>query len=754
MSKAAPERRWRDRLSPPPSAPNVVVVLVDDLGFADVGCYGAEIDTPNVDALADAGLRYTNFHATPLCSPSRAALLTGLNPHAAGVGYLVSGETGYPGYQGQLDPDAVTLAELFRANGYRTLMVGKWHLTSIDDTESASSRASWPLQRGFDRFYGFLDAALTNLHHPARLHLDNHEVVDDSYPHGYYFTDDITDRAVEMIRAVRNSAEPRPFFLYVAHAAVHAPLMAKPAEIGKYAGRFAAGWDALREERFVRQRTVGVVPASSRLPDRNGERAMDVPPWSSLTAEERHLFARHMEVYAAMVDSVDQSVGRIRNVLADMGELDNTIFVFTSDNGASREGGPTGTTEYYRTLASSFLYLSEERSVERDLGRLDLLGGPQVMSHYPRGWSMVSNTPFRLYKGTVFAGGHHVPFVISWPAKIAAQGETRAQYAHLIDVLPTLTELVGLSPVCERAGRQTKAPSGSSFAESLDDAGASPHRRAQYYEVGGHKGFYRDGWEALTLHYPGDEFDEDRWQLFHVADDPAQVDDLAGAHPDIVDELVTGWEQAALDNDVFPLADSLRPHSVWRAPVRPAPTRLVPGSPTLGKVLSNSLIKHRSFRIDVRVEHGPGAEGTLVAHGDQGGGYALYLIDDCPVFVFNAYGETSTIVADARLDAGARTISVHFVASDEHQWRIELEVDGAPVGADLVVPMLIGLAPWEGITVGRDPRSPVSWEISQAHGAYPFRGRLIDVTYVPQEAVPDADELVRAEADEALSRSQ
>ena len=459
-------------MRPPIGAPNVVIVLCDDLGFSDVGCYGSEIPTPALDRLAQQGLRFTDYHSTPLCSPSRAALLTGMNHHAAGVGNLAGADHGFPGYRGRIAKDVLTAAELFRTNGYRTLMVGKWHLSIVDDHSDAGARDHWPLQRGFDRFYGFMESGLTNLHHPNMLHEDNHAVDVDRYPDGYYFTDDITDQAIRMIRGIKDADPTQPFFLYMAHGAVHAPLMAKPEDIARHRGRYEEGWDQIRAARFARQKEVGVVPDGVQLPERNSERGYDSPAWDDLTDAERQLFARHMEVYAGMVDNVDQNFGRLRAALSELGILDDTIIIFTSDNGGSREGGRQGTTEYYRTVAAVAREMGEFDNAALDHQRLDLLGGPRVMGHYPWGWGMVSNTPFRLHKGTTFAGGHHVSFILSWPGRITDGGTVRAQYTHISDVLPTLVDLAGLSVPSVLGGQPLRPMTGLSFAPVVFDPAA------------------------------------------------------------------------------------------------------------------------------------------------------------------------------------------------------------------------------------------------------------------------------------------
>ena len=410
---AGSENWWPRRPTPGPDAPNVVIVLVDDLGFSDLGCYGSEIPTPNLDRLAAGGLQFTNFHVTPMCSPTRAALLTGVNPHRAGAGAVANSDPGFPGYAAELADDVATAAELFRDAGYHTMAIGKWHLTKDADLSDAGPRHSWPCQRGFDRYYGVLDA-FTNLHHPHRLVEDNHTVERDQYPDGYYVTDDLTDRAISMIRQTKASNPSRPFLCYFAHIAVHAPLQCKASDRDRHRGNYDAGWDAIREARHRRQIELGVLPPDTRLAPRNSEDGDDVPAWDDLSPEDQALYATYMEVYAAMVDSIDQSVGRLHAALEELGEADNTVFLFLSDNGASREGEAQGTTEYFRSLVSKNATDIEDHRF--DLDHAEHAGGPRALVHYPRGWAQASNTPFRLYKINTHAGGHSVPFILNWPA--------------------------------------------------------------------------------------------------------------------------------------------------------------------------------------------------------------------------------------------------------------------------------------------------------------------------------------------------
>jgi arylsulfatase A-like enzyme len=744
---ATSEPWWPPRPKAPEGAPNVVVVLADDLGFSDIGCYGSEIPTPNIDAFAAEGLCYTNFHVAPLCSPTRAALMTGRNPHAAGVAYPTHVDPGFPAFASELPENQPSLAEVMRANGYSTFMLGKWHLSKEQDMSEAGNRASWPLQRGFDEFYGFLEA-LTNFHHPHRMYDGNSVVQVDEYPEDYYLTDDLTDRAERMIREVKTANPDKPFFMYFAHGAVHAPLHAKKTDIERYRGWYEKGWDALREERLARQLELGIVPPGTQLPPRNAEPGEDVPPWDSLTDKQKRLYARYMEVYAGMVDNIDQSVGRLRSVLEELGELENTVFLFTSDNGASREGKATGTTAYFRDGGSRTRDVTEA-VIDEALDKIDEIGGPTTWPHYPRGWAMACNTPFRLYKISTFAGGHQVPMVLSWPKRIEAGGQVvRRQYSHISDVLPTLVDLLGLELPTQRNGLPAHPPTGASLRPSIEDPQSPTTHPEQYYECVGNRAFYRDGWEVVTFHQALTPFSEDRWQLFHTAEDPTQITDLADRFPDRVKELTAGWEDAAWDNQVFPLYEGNRLKYLLKPPgleVFARPVRLTPGLPTVERWRASQLITGRSFRIVVDWSYRSGDEGIVLAHGGQEAGYVLYVDDGELHFQQNQHG-TPVALPAVPLGASSQGVVVDVTAPGSGTWEVELLVDGQSGARAGGFVQLSGFLPFEGIDIGLDRRSPVSWDLYSRHGCFPFTGSLTAVTYEPGPVAPDAAQRLIDEA--------
>lgn len=734
---------WPPEPTPPPQAPNVIVVLADDLGFSDLGCYGSEIETPNIDRLAERGARFSNFHVAPLCSPTRASLLTGLNPHAAGVGFVANIDPGFPGYASELPDHQPSMAEVFRANGYGTFMVGKWHLTKEQELHEAGDRRSWPLQRGFDQYYGFLEA-LTNLHNPHRLFEGNSVVQMDDYPDDYYLTDDLTQRAQRMILESKAADPEKPFFLYYAHGAVHAPLHAKQEDIERHRAQYDQGWDRVREQRFKRIKQLGLLPDTAELPPRNSEPGEEVPAWDDLSSDEKRLFARYMEIYAAMVTSIDDSVGGLLQTLEALDALDNTLFVFLSDNGASREGMERGTSFYFRGRTAEPGRISHtDADLRTDLTRISEMGGPTTWPHYPRGWAMVSNTPFRLYKTTTHAGGHQVPLVVSWPRGLEGRGRVvRDQYTYVGDLLPTLIELLDLEMPDERDGQPRQDFDGTSVARMLLDPSARSWQREQYLECVGNRAYHRNGWEVVTHRRPLTPFSEERWSLYDTATDPTQCHDLADEYPERVEELVQAWERAAWDNQVFPLYEGGRIHGLIRRedPLPPGTTRrILRATPTLDRVRSSELIADRSFEVDIDWLHRVGDQGILLAHGGQDFGYVLYVLEERVHFAQNAHGVMRHL-EPVLVEDGCQHVRLGVEAPGEGRWLVSLAVDGAPAIPDAhEFDQPAGFLPFEGIDVGIDRRSPVSWELYQRHGTFAYTGDLRSVSYQLGEFAPDAE---------------
>lgn len=760
---AGSEPSWPERPTAPLGAPNIVVVLVDDVGFADLGCQGSEIATPNLDRLAAEGMQFTNFHSAPMCSPTRASLLTGLNPHRAGVGHVAQDDPGFPGYRAELADDVVTMAETLRDEGWATFCLGKWHLCRDADTSAAGPMHSWPVQRGFERFYGILDA-FTNLHHPHQLVSDNSHLDIDTYPEGYNLTDDLTDTAIAMIRQ-RHAVRPdQPFLMYLAHPAAHAPLHARASDIERYAGVYDCGWDEIRSRRHARQIELGIVAPGTALPPRNDEPGDEVPAWDDLDDDRRRLFAAYMATYAAAVDHLDQSIGALRHALTEMGTWDNTIVVFMSDNGASREGESNGTTNYYNHLAVQVG--ADTTDVADDLARIDLIGGPRTMAHYPRGWAMASNTPFRLYKRNTHAGGHQVPCIMHVGSQVNASitPGLRHQYGHVVDVWPTLAALAGIDlagsgptgdgtggerPAVDTPAVDTQAADapagldGVSLVPVLADPNHGEVRREQLYELAGHRGLYRDGWEVVSRHVGPAGFDDGEWELYDLGDDPTETRDLSDDNPGRVAELSRRWDELARAGQVYPLDEG----SSWRwiarrdaDRVHEQPLTLWPRTPSLDHWRSSRLLWHRTCDITIDITHATDDAGVLVAHGDQGGGYVVWVEHGRVHTAFNDGNGHLTELDGGELPIGPVTIELRIEAPGGWRTNLVLSVAGTERARADDLPMLFPLAPFEGISIGRDPRSPVHWDLHQRHGSFAFTGIIHQVHYQPGAPAPDHPE--------------
>jgi arylsulfatase A-like enzyme len=698
-----------------PGSPNVVIFLLDDVGFANLGSYGGPIHTPNIDRLAQSGLRYNNYTTTALCSPTRAALLTGRNHHAVGFGTIIEAVTGYPGYNGMLPDDAGTLATILRMNGYATYAIGKWHNTPMEFTSSMGPFKYWPTGIwGFEHFYGFQGGEASQWN--PELFEDTTPVLRDTLPPMVewnrpqdHLTAILADRAIYEIRRLKALNPGKPFFLYFAPAACHAPHQAPRQFIDHYKGRFDKGWDEVRQEILNRQKEMGIAPANTEL----APRAPGVKPWAALTPDQQRLFARMMEVYAGYLEHADYEFGRILDALAAMGQMDNTLIIVTSDNGASAEGGPVGTSNEFR------LFNRVPEPLQRDVSRIGEFGSPLTYNHYPVGWTQASNTPLKYYKQTVHYGGVRDPLIIYYPKLIKDKGAIRHQFCHVIDVTPTILDVLGIKPPAAINGVTQRPLDGLSFARTLSDPNAPAVRHVQYYEMVGNRGITRDGWKAVVYHarMPWDTaasvpFDQDKWELYHVDDDFAEIHDLAAKYPGKVRELQALWLEEAKKNNVLPLDDRLgriAPAKPWMPPGRmiytyTADTFRVP------EILAPDT-KNRSYSITADVEMpscGGGDDGMLVTDGGRFGGYAFLVRGGRPVFIYNFLGDQRyTITSAEPVPAGKAVLRFEFSKTGENQGAGALFINGKKVGEgkiDRTVPFVF--SDHDTFDVGRDTGTP------------------------------------------------
>ena len=715
LTASESEPHWPAPPRPREGAPNVVVIVFDDLGFADLGCYGSEIATPNIDALATNGLRYTNFPTTALCSPTRAALLTGRNHHSVGMGGLADWDLGFPGMRGRIARSAGTLAEMLRGAGYNTFAVGKWHLTPTFETSQAGPFDQWPLQRGFDRYYGFLEGETSQWH--PELVLDNHHI-EAPDREGYHLSEDLIDQSIGFVRAQQAVAPGKPFLLYLCLGAQHAPHHAPKAFVDRYVPVFEKGWDRTREERLARQKAMGIVPPDTLLPERNP----GVKAWDALSDDERRLAVRLQAAFAGMLEHADQQIGRLVGWLRETGCLDNTLLTLISDNGASQEGSPFGTVNALR-------YFNGVRDTLADnLPHLEAIGEAHLNNNYPLGWAMAGNTPLKRYKQNTHGGGVRDPLIVHWPAGIPAGGGIRHQFHHVSDITPTVLEIAGISAPAEIAGVAQQPIEGTSFAYSFGEAQAPTRKRTQYFEMLGHRAIWHEGWKAVTVHRPGTRFEDDRWELYHVAEDFNEMHDLAEAQPERLQAMIARWFAQAGACNVLPLDDTLNrfvssnPHSI-------AARRhwvLLPGAGRIPQAAAPD-IRNRSYRIVAHVEiPAGGADGVLIAQGDWCGGYAFYLRDGHLVHDYNFVNRHYVARSAQPVPPGMHQLAWEVRKTGEYRGEGTLSIDGVPCGGVALPQTYRAQSSFIGLEVGRAPKPAVG----DFEAPFPFTGRLLRVEVV------------------------
>ncbi|MFA9491162.1 MAG: arylsulfatase [Anaerolineales bacterium] len=743
-------------------APNVLFIVLDDTGFGQLGCYGSPMETPNLDALAENGLRYNNMHTTALCSPTRTCILTGRNHHSNHMAGITEISTGYPGYDGNIPHENGFLSETLLQYGYNTYAVGKWHLTPADQISAAGPYDRWPLGRGFERYYGFLGGD-THQYYPD-LTYDNHRVEPDKTPEeGYHLTEDLVDRAVGFIADSKQVAPNKPFFMYFCTGAMHAPHHVPKEWADKYKGKFDDGWEAYRETVFEEQKKLGIAPKDAEL----SRHDPDVKPWDDCTTEEKKLYARMMEVYAGFLTHTDHHIGRLLDFLKEIGEFENTLIMVISDNGASSEGGPDG------SINENLFFNFVPESLEENLAALDDLGGPKYFNHYPWGWTWAGNTPFRRWKRETYRGGISDPFIVHFPKMIAAKGEVRTQYTHAIDMVPTVLDLLEIEPV-ESIGGVTQSPiEGASFADSLGDGKVPSMRNVQYFEMLGHRSIYRDGWRAVCP-WPGTSFTESGrtfgtpisaemlteldatgWELYHVDKDFAENHNVADENRAKLIEMIGQWYVEAGKYNVLPVdGRGQQRFGEERPQIAVARTSYTfyPGTQEVPVNAAANII-NRPHSITADVDFKKGDEGVLISQGGIDGGYTFYVKDGKLQYIYNYVARTLYHVE-----------STETIPEGRLKLRFEFEVTGKPdvlkgIGAaglgqlyinDKLVgqteiaitnPIMLGLA--SGVAIGADPGSPVTMDAYEA--PFEYTGKLYTVTMdVSGELIKDTETEMRS----------
>ncbi|ABA19737.1 Sulfatase [Trichormus variabilis ATCC 29413] len=648
-------------ITAPANAPNVLLVILDDVGFGQASTFGGPVDTPNLTHLAETGLRYNQFHTTALCSPTRAALLTGRNHHSVNTGVVEELATGYPGYTTVLPKSAATVAEILRQNGYNTAAFGKWHNTPDFETSAVGPFDRWPTGLGFEYFYGFLGGD-TNQWSPALV--ENTKRVDKPNKPDYHLTPDLVDHAIAWIRNQQSIAPEKPFFAYLATGATHAPHHAPKEWIDKYQGKFDQGWDKLREETFARQKQLGVIPANAQLTPRPPE----LPAWDSLSAEQQKLYAHMAEVFAGFLAHTDYEVGRLINAVDQLGELDNTLVIYVvGDNGASAEGGLTGSVNELQ------VFNAVPENLQQLLAAYDDLGSPKTFNHFPAAWAWAVNTPFQWTKQIAsHFGGTRNPLVISWGANIKDQGGIRSQFHHVIDITPTILEVAGITVPKEVNGVKQRPIEGTSLAYTFNNPNAPSHRETQYFEMLGNRAIYDEGWVAAARHgrLPWERtvkgsFDTDEWELYNIAEDFSEANNLAKKNPQKLEKLQKLFLKEAKKHNVLPLDDRIAER--FDVKIRPSLTRgrttftYYPGTVGIPEGSAPNL-KNRSFTITANVEvPEKGAEGVILTQGGRFAGWSFFLEDNKPTYVYN-YANTAryTIQSPEKLPSGKSTIRFNF----------------------------------------------------------------------------------------------
>ena len=765
IRKATPD--WEPYIQPraPEGSPNILYIVWDDVGYGTMDTFGGPVETPNMTRIADAGIRFSNFHTTALCSPTRSSLITGRNATSNNMACITEASGGFPGLSARIPFENGTIAEVLNERGWNTYAVGKWHLTPGEETDMSAWKGRWPLGRGFERFYGFLGGE-SNQWYPELVY-DNHAVDPPYSPEeGYHLSKDLADKAIGFIRDAKAVAPDKPWFMYFCPGCAHAPHHVFREWADRYKGRFDAGYEEIRKQILARQKEMGLLPESTELspinphgePDTKGPDGQPWPrldfvrPWNSLSKDEQTLFIRMAEVFSGFVSYTDHEIGRLLDFLRDSDQLENTIIVVVSDNGGSGEGGPNGTFNEMK------FFNNIPDDVKENILHLDELGSPKSYNHYCTGWAWAFDTPFPYWKRFAgYEGGVADMCVVSWPKGIPARGEMRHQYIHAVDVVPTLYEILGITPPEVLKGFTQSPIEGESFLPAIRDPGA-PEKEVQFYTMLGQRALYSHGWLANTLHPPlsgWGKFEHDAWELYHLEEDRAQMRDLAKEHPDVLEELKGLWYYYAGIYKGLPLDDRSAMEIVTSPRPQPSEPRnryiYYPDSADVPEMVAVN-IRRRSYTIvaGATIEK-PDAEGVLFAQGGVTGGHTLYVKDKKIHYLYNWLGEKfQKISSDIDIPLGKHVFTVEFVKTGDDEKTLSaigtltLYIDTKPVGsASIMTQPGYFAAVGDGLCVGRDSASPVSPDY---RAPFRFTGGTIErvVVDVSGEHYVDHDKEVMA----------
>lgn len=728
---ALPERF---EVKAPENAPNVLLVLLDDLGFAGTSTFGGPVSTPTFDRLAGEGLVYNNFHTTAVCSPTRAALKSGRNHHVNNMGAIIETGTGFPGNTGQIPQSVAPVAEMLRLNGYSTGAFGKWHELAAWEASVSGPFDRWPTRQGFDKFYGFLGGE-TNQWAPF-IYDGTHPVELPEDP-DYHFMRDMTDQAVAWMLYQKALTPDKPFFMYFAPGAVHAPHHVPESYIAKWKGKFDAGWDAMRQEILDRQIQAGIVPAGTTL----APKPEAIQDWESLTADQKRLFTKQAEVFAAFLDMTDYEVGRLLDAIDQIGQADNTLVIFVyGDNGTSAEGGANG-------MFSEMTYFNGvQETVEDMLKKIDKWGGPETYPHMAAGWAVMFDTPYTWTKqiGSDH-GGTKVCMAIRWPKGIKSKGEVRTQFTHVIDVAPTILEAANLPEPKSVNGVEQRPMDGISMVYSFNDGNTKEKHTTQYFEMFGNRAIYHEGWYARTIHRapwepkPRRPLLEDIWELYDVANDFSLINDLAAEHPEKLIELQDLFLKEAEKNFALPIDDRvferLIAEKVGRPDIMQGRTSLTLAQGMTGmteNVFLNVKNKSKTITAEVEIPEGKAAHGTIIAQGGRFGGWSLYVNNGIPAYDYNFIGmERYTVASTEKLTPGKHTIKFDFAYDGEGIGKgglATMYIDDKKVGEGRIERTQSGIfSADETADVGIDLATPVVETIGSEHKSK-FTGRIPKVT--------------------------